>query len=144
MSKAEEITAVMLEDDYDEHVKAHQMVQKWDNAHGSYVELAKLKRKSHELFREMGQAISLDRALAHKGLKRGDVEHFLRGNQIGSTDNYLRGKLARYIVGAVLKDGRKIWFDKPIPPREHDYGAEETVKAVRPPNAAETRLGKWW
>lgn len=35
----------------------------------------------------------------------------------------LRGKFAKYYVGAGLKNGRKVWFQEPVPPSTHDYGA---------------------
>ena len=88
MNNAEHIVKVMLEADHDEHVKAHQLVQKWDNAHNSFAELRKLHQKRNALFRETGEAIGLERALARVGLKRENVAHYLRGEQIRATDNY--------------------------------------------------------
>jgi len=88
MSKAQDIVDQMLDEAYDAHVKAHERVQKWDKAHGSYQKLWKLKRKAHDLFREMGRAVGYERALAHVGLSREDVAHPIRGGQVGATHNY--------------------------------------------------------
>jgi hypothetical protein len=190
MRKADQIVTAMLENDHDEHVKAHQLVQKWDGAHRTYKDLAVLKRKSMDLFREFGQGISFERALAYKGLTRADVARWLTGEMVGATHNYkrstpakackntyckmahkpqpveqadcpacqeplvdimqptslsdLRGKLAKYYVGVETHDGRKVWFDEPVPPRSHDYGAEDKKAPVHPPNEQEKRVGKWW
>lgn len=78
----------MLESDYDEHVKAHQLVQKWDGAHRTFADLYALKQKSMGLMKEMGRSIAYHRALARAGLKREDVARPISGGAIGATHNY--------------------------------------------------------
>ena len=192
MSKAQAIVKQMLEADYDAHVKAHQLVQKWDGAHRTFGELYKLKHKSLGLFREMGRAIGYERALARVGLTRDDVSHTISGAQIGSTDNYkqtrpvrrcqnvyckdrspkpeaqeaclncgeplkttpmgysftdLHNKLAKHMLGVETNDGRRVWFDTPVPPQP-ELEPEEATEAKTPVSPAEFakqgRLGKWW
>ena len=192
MSRAKKIVDTMLDENYDEHVKAHKLVQKWDNAHDSYGKLLALKHKSMGLFREMGTAIAYERALARVGLKRDDVAKRIRGDAIGATHNYkikmpvkvctdeycswrgkpqpkntevcgscgnpvkdemvptppsvLRGRLASHMVGVETKDGRRVWFDQPIPPQP-EMEAEAPKKPTAPIPASEFgaqgRLGKW-
>ena len=192
MSKAQAIVKQMLEADYDAHVKAHQLVQKWDKAHGSFQKLYALKHKSMGLFREMGRSIGYERALARVGLTRDDVSHPIYGAQIGSTDNYkqtrpvrrcqnvyckdrspkpeaqeaclncgeplkttpmgysftdLHNKLAKHMLGVETNDGRRVWFDTPVPPQP-ELEPEEATEAKTPVSPAEFakqgRLGKWW
>ena len=88
MSEAGQIVQTLLEDDYDQHVKAYRQVQKWDRAHGSYQELVGRWAERDRLFKEVGHAIALDRALAHKGVTRDEVARYLYGAAIGATDNY--------------------------------------------------------
>ena len=88
MNKAEQVVATMLEGDFDQHVKAHQRVQKWDNAHRSFQELMALKAKSMDLFKQTGEVIGIEQALAHKGIERAEVKRFFRGAEIGAIDNY--------------------------------------------------------
>lgn len=87
MSKAEKIVASLLETDYDEHVKAHERVQKWDKAHATYHDLLKKKQQAAQLFRELGRSISYERALARVGVDKAQVSSQIYGAQIGSTHN---------------------------------------------------------
>lgn len=161
MSRAKNIVEKMLGESYDEHVKAHELVQKWDRAHDSFGKLYNLKHKSLGLMKELGTSIGYERALAHVGLNREDVSHQIYGAQIGSIDNYkktrpakvcqqpycgagrrpqtgeacsdcgepladvevplsfsdLHRNYARHILGVETNDGRRVWFDEPVPPR---------------------------
>lgn len=165
MSKGQELAVVLLEGD--EEQKANDIIAKWDRAHASYLELAAKKREARRVFNELGASIGLNRELARLGLKWEDQLHFIRGDQVGATDNYkrempakichnqwcglrmkyqpvdmiecpeckealtgtlkrttpsdLRTKLAGFYVGAELKDGRKVWFKDPVPPKHHEY-----------------------
>jgi hypothetical protein len=191
-SKAHAIVNTMLSEAYDEHVKAHELVQKWDKAHDSFGKLYALKQKSMGLFREMGRSIAYERALARVGLSRKDVAAPIYGSQIGSTHNYkqtrpqrrcqnihcndrgpkpesqsecrtcgeplvtkqmsyspsdLRGKYARHLLGVETKDGRRIWFDAPLPPEPEPAVLEPEAPAspTTPKDMEEQRrLGKWW
>lgn len=166
MSDAEKIVAKLVEDDQQ---KARDRVEKWDKAHASFGDLSALWAKRDKLQREMGQAIALERALAHSGITREDVARFIHGSEVGQVDNYkrqtpakvcknihcrifnrpqsddrdacqdclgqlqtvmkptspsdLRTKLATHIVGVELNDGRKLWFQDPVPPRDHSWAA---------------------
>lgn len=179
----------MLETDYDEHVKAHQLVQKWDKAHDSYKKLYRLKHKSMGLFRELGRSIAYERALARVGLKREDIAHHIYGSQIGSTHNYKRTRtvkmcndtycdaarkpqkgdvcqncgnplstvqvplsmsdlhrnFARHILGVETHDGRRVWFDEPLPPEAEMESESEEVETPRsiPPNLSQIKKGEW-
>ena len=162
--RAERVVTALIEDgDHSEHIKAHELVQKWDRAHASYLDLQQKREQADKLHKELGEAVGLRRALAHVGAKWEDVERFIQGAQVVATDNYkrqvpalvcqsswcgkrgrpqpegtancpscdeplkvdmvptppqlLRTKLARYYVGVVLKGGRKVWFQDPVPPR---------------------------
>lgn len=160
MSKAKAIVADMLGEAYDEHVKAHERIQKWDQAHTSAKKLLGLKIQSLAKFRELGRALAYERALASVGVRKEDVESYIYGGQIGATDNYkrtrpakvcqnkwcskqprpasattcpecqeelvpteiplsgsyIRDRLANHILGVMTKDGRRLWFDDPVPP----------------------------
>ena len=151
----------MLSEEYDEHIKAHDRVQKWDKAHATYQDLSVKKAEAAKLFGELGRSIGYERALARIGVQRADVSHQIYGNQIGSTHNYkktrpitrcqnihctrqpqpqtqetcsncgdplvtrqvpytfseLHGKYARHMLGVELNDGRRVWFDEPLPPQ---------------------------
>jgi len=85
---ADELVDTMLETMHDAHIKAHERVQKWDRAYGSFKELVPLKAKALDLFRQTGTAIAYERALAHVGLTRDDVERTLTGAYLGATDNF--------------------------------------------------------
>ena len=61
--RAEDVVNQMLEADYDAHIKAHERVQKWDKAHGTYQELAQKKAEAAKLFQQLGRSISYERAL---------------------------------------------------------------------------------
>jgi len=158
------LVKMMLEDDYDAHVKAHERIQTWDKAHASARHLLGLKMKSLDLFRELGRSIGYERALARIGVSKQDVSHPIYGAQIGSIDNYkkthpvkkcktwsyhcklagkvqplnrevcpeckepletvqvpysftdLHDKMSRYMLGVETNDGRRVWFDEPLPP----------------------------
>jgi len=129
MSKAQDIVDQMLESDYDEHVKAHKLVQTWDNAHASAKQLLGLKRQALDKFKEMGRAIGYERALAHVGLKRADVESYIYGAQIGSTDNYKRTRPAKICVN------RHCGLKKPQP-----VGAQECWDCREPLELTEVPL----
>jgi len=190
MSKAQDIVDQMLDEAYDEHVKAHERVQKWDKAHDTYKKLHTLKHKSMGLFRELGRSIGYERALARVGLTRADVSHPITGAAIGATHNFkktrpakvckrtycdmahkpqtgevcgqcgepltavqvpispsdLRGKLANHIVGVETQDGRRVWFDEPLPPQPEVELETEVSKPSTTPKDMEQqrRLGKWW
>jgi hypothetical protein len=193
MSKAQEIVAHMLDEAYDEHVKAHERVQKWDKAHATYHDLMRKKMKAAELFRELGRSIGYERALARVGLTRADVSHPIYGAQIGSVDNYkktraakvcqaqycgagrkpqtgevcrecggplttvqvpysftdLHNRMPRHMLGVETNDGRRVWFDEPLPPQpELQPESEPEAGPPKPISSAEMeqqkRLGKWW
>jgi len=193
MSKAQDIVNDMLGEAYDEHVKAHERVQKWDKAHDTYRKLHTLKHKSMGLFRELGRSIGYERALARVGLTREDVSHPIYGAQIGSIDNYkktrpvkvcqaqycgagrkpqtgeacrecggplttvqmpwsftdLHRNFARHMLGVETNDGRRVWFDEPLPPQpELDPEPEAPAGPPKPVSPADIeqqrRLGKWW
>jgi hypothetical protein len=155
------IVAALLEDDFDQHVKAWDKVQKWDKAHGTVQNLLSLKRQALDKMREVGRSIGYHRALARVGVRKEDVSHQIYGAQIGSIDNYkktrpvrkcangycsnrlpqpesqekcldcgeplvtkqmpfsftdLHNKLAHHMLGVELNDGRRVWFDEPVPP----------------------------
>lgn len=95
MSKAQHVVDQMIGEVYDEHVKAHDRVQKWDKAHGTYKKLYALKHKAMGLYREMGRAIGYERALARVGLTRADVAHPITGDSIGATHNYKKTRPAK-------------------------------------------------
>lgn len=160
--KAQVIVNDMLGEAYDEHVKAHERVQKWDKAHTTYHDLMCKKQKAAELFREVGRSIGYERALARVGLTRADVSHPIYGAQIGSTHNYkqtrpqrrcqnihcndrgpkpesqdtcrtcgeplvtkqvsysftdLHTRMPRHMLGVETNDGRRVWFNEPLPPQ---------------------------
>ena len=71
--RADQLANVLLEDDNDEHIKAHDVITKWDNAHKFYLKLIGLEHKRYKLYKEMGEAIGLDRALAHMGHADGNA-----------------------------------------------------------------------
>jgi hypothetical protein len=77
MSKAEHIVNTLLETG-----------EKWDKAHKSFIDLFRLEKKRHALFKEMGRSIEYERALAHAGVKKADVARPLVGANIGATHNY--------------------------------------------------------
>jgi hypothetical protein len=159
--KAQQIVNVMLETDFDAHVKAHERVQKWDKAHATYQDLAAKKAQAAKVFAELGRSIGYERALARVGVDKSEVSHQIYGAQIGSVENYkktrpvkrcknvycrdrapkpesqetclecgeplqteqmrysftdLHGKLAHHMLGVELNDGRRVWFDEPLPP----------------------------
>ena len=87
-AQSEAIVATLLEDDYDQHMKAYNRVQKWDGAHSTFQNLLGLKQKQLGLMHKMGQAISYERALARVGLTRQDVDKPIYGDTIGATDNF--------------------------------------------------------
>lgn len=92
MSRAQNLVNRMLESEYDEHVKAHNLVQTWDKAYASSKELMGLKTKALDLFRELGRSVGYERQLAKVGLRKADVEEYIRGAQLGLTDNYKRSR----------------------------------------------------
>ena len=104
MSRAKKIVEKMLGESYDEHVKAHELVQKWDRAHDSFGKLYNLKHKSLGLMKELGKSIAYERALARVGLKRADVAHPISGAQIGSTHNYKKGRTVRRCQNVHCRD----------------------------------------
>lgn len=174
--RAAGIVKAMLEADYDEHVKAHERVQKWDKARTAYQALAVKEAEAAKLFAEIGRAIAYKRALARVGLTREDVSHQIYGAQIGSIENYkktrpakvcrnracdvlsvggagrvypdsakarhqpmeretcsgcgepletvqvpinfsdLHRNYAHHMMGVETNDGRRVWFDEPVPP----------------------------
>jgi hypothetical protein len=163
---ADKIVNELLEDDHSEHVKAWDRVQKWDKAVSTYNDLRVLHREAEMKYREMGQALAIERALAHFGIQRADVAEWITGDRVGATHNYkrsvpvtachntyceqrgrpvknhdqegctscgerlettmkpvspneLRSKYARYIVGVITNNGRKLWFNDPIPPKDY-------------------------
>jgi hypothetical protein len=174
--RASAIVEAMLEGDYDAHVKAHERVQKWDKAHGTYQDLARKKAQAQELFTQLGTSIGYERALAHVGLNREDVSHQIYGAQIGSIDNYkktrpakvcqqpycgagrrpqtgeacsdcgepladvevplsfsdLHRNYARHILGVETNDGRRVWFDEPVPPRPAVQSEEPAGRKTLP------------
>lgn len=83
-----ELVDTMLETQHDAHIKAHERLKHWDGAQKSFHELLGLKKKSLDVMREMGTAISYERALAYAGLTREDVDHPIYGGHIGATHNY--------------------------------------------------------
>lgn len=90
MSDANVIVGKLLEDDHDQHMKAWNRVQKWDQAHASYKEMAGLKKQAYSLFLELGQALAVERALAHLGLSKEDVSHYITGAGASATHNFKR------------------------------------------------------
>lgn len=193
--KADKIVDKLLEDgeQLDAHVKAHERVQKWDNAHASYQKLYPMKLKAMDLFRQMGRAIGYERALAKVGLSKEDVASRIHGAQIGATHNFkgqrtakfckdtqycaqgrtkrkqtgqvcgdcggptedgkvgyapseLRMRYANYIFGVETNDGRRVWFDEPVPPQPE--AGQETIPEGSPvtpeDREQQKRLGKWW
>lgn len=162
MNHAEMIVNAMLGEAYDEHVKAHERVKKWDDAHALYKDLAATKAKAAKLFAQLGVTIGYERALARVGVDKAEVSSQIYGAQIGSTENYkktrpirqcanflcrdrrpqpetqercptcdeplqtremrytfsdLHRKFANHMLGVELNDGRKVWFDEPVPTR---------------------------
>lgn len=86
-------------EDHDAHIKAYNRIQKLDQAYASYGELAKLRQKADATYRELGQAIGLDRNLAKAGLTRDEVEHYIRGEQVVATDRHKISVPARVCIG---------------------------------------------
>ena len=159
-SKAQVIVNEMLTEAYDEHVKAHERVQKWDKAHSSYQALLRNKQQAAKLFGQLGHTVSYERALARVGVEREEVSGPIFGAMIGHVDNCkakhpiqrcqtpnckqspkpetqetctecgqplttdmvpysfteLHGRYAQHILGVELNDGRRVWFDEPVPP----------------------------
>lgn len=87
---AEQIVDKLLEDgeQQDAHMEPYRRVQKWDKAHSTYGHLYGLKLKAMDLFRQMGRSIGYERALAHVGVDKADVERQIYGDQIGATHNF--------------------------------------------------------
>ena len=123
-SKAQAIVDDMLSEAYDEHVKSHERVRKWNAANDTYTKLCAVKRQSIETFNALGQTIAYERALAQAGLTRDDVSHTIRGADVSCAENYKPGLplsqfrgLHQHVIGVETNDGRRVWFDDPIPPR---------------------------
>jgi hypothetical protein len=164
---ADKLVSVLLEDDgHSEHMKGWDRIKKWDGAVKSYADLRALQQQAEIKYREMGQALSIERALAYLGIQRTDVDEWITGAQIGATHNYkrtvpfttcrrtmcelngkpvkqhdqegcpncgeqlvttqrqvspidIRTKFGRYIVGVRTNDGRTLWFQDPVPPKDH-------------------------
>lgn len=68
--------------------------------------------------------------------------------QVPYTFTDLHDKLARYMLGVETKDGDRVWFDEPLPPRAFMDTAESSAVEQglqNPPDLAQQkRLGKWW
>ena len=105
--------------------------EKWNNAVNSFTKIWRLRKQSLKLYAEIARGLDYERQLVRVGLTKEEVERQIVGAQIRATDNYklysasdLREKLYNYVVGVETKDGRKVWFKKPVPPdaREHEEG----------------------
>lgn len=86
-TQAQQLADEILEA-YDEHVKAHDRIQKYDRAMGSWKKLAKLHGERDRLEKELAHGLASERALAYVGLKREDVARWIYAGQLGATDNY--------------------------------------------------------
>lgn len=106
------VVEALLEDDYDAHVKAHERVQKWDKAYASSKELMGLKMKAVDKFRELGRAMAFERQLARVGLRKDDVEEYIRGAQLGMTDNYKRSRPVKLCTDKWCSTGKN---QRPLP-----------------------------
>lgn len=91
MNRPLEIASRLLDENYDEHVKAYDRVQNWDKAHAIYQDLLGKKRQAADLFKKLGDSIAYERALARVGLSKDDVECPITGQQIGAVDDF-KGK----------------------------------------------------
>lgn len=110
---------------------------KWDKAHASFQKLWDLHQQRHDLFREMGSAIAYERALAHLGVRRADVSHIIRGNQVSATDNYRREVDARKCVQPYCRAGGRYY---PVTTEVCPACQEPTVPAKRRVTPADLRM----
>lgn len=148
IESAQSIVKRMLEDDYDQHMRAYRRVKAWDGAHKTYQDIQTLRAKRNDLEKQMGRAISYERALARVGLQKSDVVDRIHGAQIGATNNF-KGTIPAKICrdrrcelrseggfGGVYRDNTKAKYqpadmeecpgcgqpleavDKPIPPSD--------------------------
>lgn len=67
----------------------------WDGAYETMQKLIALNEKRQKLWRELAQAIAIERQLQRVGVDRNDVDHFIRGDMIGATHNYKGQKWVR-------------------------------------------------
>ena len=88
----------------------------WDGAVATGRKLYFAKKKSFELFKQRQLALAYERELARYGIKRADVAHQIRGDQVAATHNY---KKTRPVTACTDK-----WcahsFNPVFKPKAHD------------------------
>ncbi len=58
----------------------------------------------------------------------------------------LRGRFANYMFGVDTNDGRRVWFDEPLPPQPEAKEAppEGPAPVTQEEREQQKRVGKWW